>query len=343
MSRMLNINYAIEVIEGRLNGSSPDVETNKDGYKNTTFTKKIGGRSKVSAVCQKFNMKNYMVEVLHEESTEKIKEGKKIISTPNPYTNMFDNVFGFMLAQKIIELNEEEYKLLDDNIKKIFKKSGKKYSNNGSKKRVSRLQMSSLVNVSNRRVETEFNSCATSGDNGVYKIESYSGIMSGIANLNISNIGKYNISDVSTEYRDYTVKEAETLSVEDLDKDKKYEIIEKVLKALEFMSIKGNQTNHLTDTKPKFIVMADYSWGNNAFQGVLNKDGLDIEMIKETIEQNEEFRLSNVYIGVNKFFDKSNNLDVDTIKKEFEEYDFIKVDNVHNTFKNYLKELKENM
>ena len=342
MKRMLNMNYVIEVLDGRLNGSAVEVESNKDGFNNTTFTKKIGGRAKVSAVSQKANMKKYMCEVLKETIVEKTKEGKQVLSTPNPYANLFDDVFGFMLATKI-ELAEEEYKNLPEDVQKTFEKKGKKYTNNATKKRTSNLQMSSLINVSNRRVETEFNVCATSGDNMPYKIETYSGIMSGIANLNIGKIGEFTISDIASEYRDYTVKEAEVLGVENLSREDKLSRIEKTLNALEYMSIKGNQTNHLTDTKPKFIIMADYGWGNNVFQGVINKDGLDIEMLKESIDQNEEYRLSNIYIGVNKFFDKNNNLDLDTIREELREYDFIKVDNVHNTFKNYIKELRENI
>lgn len=342
MNRMLNMNYAIEVIDGRLNGSCSEVENNKDGYNNTTFTKKIGGRSKVSAVCQKANMKEYMCKVLQESIGEKTKEGKQVMSIPNPYKNIFDDVFGFMLATKI-ELTQDEYDALEDNAKATFKKDKKKYTSNATKKRTSNLQMGSLINISNRKVELEFNVCATSGDNMPYKIESYSGIMSGIASLNISNIGKFSTSDIATEFRDYSTKEAESIGVKDLTKDEKLDRIEKVLKGLEYMSIKGNQTNYLTDTKPKFIIMADYGWGNNAFQGIINKDGLDIDMLKEAIEQNEDYRLSNIYIGVNKFFDKNNNLDLEVIKEELKDYDFIKADNVHNTFKSYMEELRNSL
>lgn len=342
MNRMLNMNYAIEVMDGRLNGSATEVENNKNGYNNVTFTKKIGGRSKVSAVCQKSNIKKYMSEILKETMNKKSKEGKQIISAPNPYKNIFDDIFGFMIAAKA-ELTEEEYLLLDDDVKSMYKKNKKKYTSNVTKKRTSNLQMSSLINVSNRRVEVEFNACETSGNNMPYKIESYSGIMSGIANLNISKIGEYNISNIASEYRDYTVAEANALGVTNLSRDEKLDRVEKVLKGLEFMSIKGNQTNHLTDTKPKFIIMADYGWGNNVFQGVINKNGLDIDMLKEAIEQNEEYRLGNIYIGVNKFFDKNNNLDIETLRSELGEYEFVKIDNVHNTFDNYMNELKLSM
>lgn len=342
MNRMLNINYAIEVIDGRLNGSSPEVENNKNGFKNTTFTKKIGGRSKVSAVCQKRNIKKYMCEVLKEEIIRKTKEGKQVISVPDPYKKTLDDIFGFMIATKI-DITKEEYDLLSKEEQRAFSSSGKKYSSNATKKRISNFQMSPLVNVSNRRIETEFNSCEAIGSNGLYKIESYSGIMSGIANLNITNVGKFNMSNIATEFRDYSVKEAELIGVKDLEKEEKLARVEKALKGLEYMSIGGNQTNYLTDTKPKFIIMADYGWGNNVFQGVINKDGLDIEMLKESIEQNEEYRLSNIYIGVNKFFDKNNNLNLEALKEELKEYEFIKLDNVHNTFKNYMEELRSNM
>ena len=48
-----------------------------------------------------------------------------------------------------------------------------------------------------------------------------------------------------------------------------------VLEAIEFLSIKSNQTNYLTDTKPKFVILADYSWGNNAFGNTIIKGEMD--------------------------------------------------------------------
>lgn len=339
MKRMLNIAYGIEVLDGRLNGSCEEVERSKDGYKNTTFTKKIGGRGKVSAVCQKRNMRDYLVKVLGENESIKTKDGKQVIVASNPYQNLIDDVFGFMMAGKL-EISQEEYNALDEDEKKLYKKNKKVYTSNITKKRTSNLQMSSLINVSNRRVETEFGVCSTSGDSMPYKLETYSGIMSGIANFNISGVGEYNVTDVESEFRDYATKEAEVLGVRNLNKNEKIERITKVLRALEYMSIKGNQTNHLTDTKPKFVILADYGWGNNVFQGVINGNGLDVEMFKEALEQNEEYRLGKVRIGVNKFFDKNFDVDIEKLKEEFKEYDFIEVDNVHNTFNNYIEDLR---
>ena len=48
--RKLNGFYAIEVLNGRLNGSSDKLERNTFGFKNATFTKKVAGRSKISSL-----------------------------------------------------------------------------------------------------------------------------------------------------------------------------------------------------------------------------------------------------------------------------------------------------
>ena len=55
--RKLNGYFGCEVINGRLNGSAKEIEQNKFGFKNVVFTKKVAGRSKISAQCQKFNIK----------------------------------------------------------------------------------------------------------------------------------------------------------------------------------------------------------------------------------------------------------------------------------------------
>jgi len=341
MKRMLNVAFAIETIHARLNGSSPEVEFQKDNYKNTTYTKKIGGRGMVSAVCQKYNMKEYMAKVLGEQENAKVKDGKQIKLSPDPYSYLFDDVFGFMMADKI-SLTEEEFEELNEEQKKLYKKEKNKYTCNVTVKRLSRLQMSSLINISNRKCQFDFNICGSEAESLPYKIESYSGIMSGLVNFNIGKVGVFNITDVSSELRDYDEAAAKTLGVRELTREEKLVRIEKVLSALEYMSIQGNQTNHLTDTKPKFVIMGDYSWGNNVFQGLLTKDGVDIEGLKEALEQNEEYRLGNIYIGVNHMFDKEYSENLKGMNEALQDYDYIKISNVHEAFESYLDEIKKN-
>jgi len=176
-----------------------------------------------------------------------------------------------------------------------------------------------------------------------YKLETYSGIMANISSLHLSEIGKYKVSNTPTEFRDYDEMESKTLNVRDLSKEERTDRVEKVLRSLEYMSIKGNQTNHLTDTKPKFIILGEYSWGNNVFQGLIKKDGVDIEMLKESLEQNEEYRLSPIYIGINKLFDDEYYNKLLELKEAFKDCDFVSIDNVHNTFDKYIEYMKETL
>lgn len=356
MNRFLNIGYAVEVINGRLNGSAEEVETKKNSNGNTTFVKKIGGRGTVSAQCQKWNIQNFVqtVDKLEKSSkTFKKGEGNKKSSIeidPHPAKYFNDDIFGFMMASGKIEITVEEYENLDDELKKSYKLKGKgknqKYEKIGSGtfKRKSNFLMSHMTNISNNRVETEWAvSSADNGKNLPLQIETYSGIFAGIANVNINKIGKFIVSNEDLEFRDYSEELAETLDVKDLEKDEKLKRIKSVLRGLEYLSIQGNQNNYLTDTKPKFVILGEYSWGNNVFQGIINKNGIDIEMLKETLLQNEEFRITNIYIGVNKFFDENYNNIKEQLKELEEEFDFIKIDNVHNTFLNYVEYLEKSL
>lgn len=339
--RKLNGFYAIETINARINGSSLQVEKNKNGYKNATFTKKVSGMSKISAQCQKSNLKEYMSSMSGEQQAQRIKDGKQIKALLDPFKSEIDDIFGFMLADKV-SLSEEEYNLLDENKQKLFSKNKEVYYANITKKRKSRLQMNALVNLSTNKVEWEWNVASSTTNSMPYQQEVYSGVHTSIFNLDIEEIGKFTISNIPTEFRDYSEEEAKISEVRNLTNRERLDRVNNVLNAIEYLSISSNQTNHLTDTKPKFIVLADYSWGNNAFQGILHKGGVDLEMLKDCIAQNEEHRLSKIYIGVNRFFDDDYNNIKLQLEKEFKGCEFIEILSVHDAFKSY-KELESKL
>lgn len=340
--RKLNGAYAIEVLNGRLNGSSSQVEINKSGYKNATFTKKIAGKSKISSPCQKYNMKGYMDIMFNLALADRVKEGKQIKAFIDPFNNEIDDIFAFMIADKV-EISEEQYQALPDIQKNLFKKSKNVYYSNITKKRRSRLEMNALVNVSTGKVNWEWNVASSTTDSMPYQQEVYSGVHSSIFNLNIDDIGRFVISDNPSEYRDYSVEEAQIAGVRDLTNEERLKRVNNVLEALEFLSISSGQTNYLTDTKPKFIILADYSWGNNAFQGILKENGVDIDMLKECIAQNESHRLSNIYIGVNRFFNDTFTNMKEELEEAFKDDDYVQVSNVHAAFENYKAELRTNL
>lgn len=346
-NRFLNMAYFIEVIEGRLNGSSEQVESNKrTGFDNVSYVKKIGGRGLVSAPCQKFNIKRFMVNNSLQLSS-KMKIDKKIVIPAMPHKNVDEDIFGFMRADKD-EITEEKYNELDELEKSTFRKNKNKYERNITKKRKSRFAMSPLINIDNRRIELEWNVASTSGDAMPYSVETYSGIFAGISNVDINNISNFTISGNEAEFRDYSDLElgSNVIKEEDLklSSDEKYKRIEAAMRGLEYLSIQGNQNNHLTDTSPKFIILTEYSWGNNVFQGVIKKDGVDVEALMETMEENEEFRLSDAWIGISKRIDNENykNLKAE-LEQTFEGFNHIHIGTVKSAFDGYLKYLKESL
>ncbi len=312
--RLLNLGYMVEIVNGRLNGSAEQVELNprKDG--NVTYVKKINGKGTVSAPCQKYNIQRYMKEQGYQMS-KKIKDGKQIISSADPINFVNEDIFGFMKADKTI-----------------------------TKKRKSRWLMSHLTQVDNSRINTEWNVCkADNGENMPYNIETYSGLFAGISNINIDEISKFNVSDTD-EYKDYSTKDKIKEESLQVSKEEKYNKIKTALEGLRYLSIEGNQNNYLTDTSPKVVIMGEYKFGNAIFQGVLNRDGINIEALKETIEDNDRFRISDIWIGVSS---RVYNENIKQLKNklidEFKDYDFIHVGTVGNAFNNYLSYLEETM
>lgn len=342
-NRFLNMVYFIEVIEGRLNGSAEQVERKKTGFDNVSYVKKIGNRGLVSAPCQKWNMKKFM-NFKGYELSKRMKNGKKIAISALPHKFIDEAIFGFMRADKE-ELTEEQYNELSKEEQNSFKKKGKnKYGRNITKKRKSRFLMSPLINVSNKKINFEWNVSSTDGDSLPYCVETYAGIFAGIANVDINNINKFTISNNEAEFRDYSnLENIEEKDIQ-LSKKEKYNRIKVAIQGLQYLSIEGNQNNHLTDTTPKFIILAEYSWGNNVFQGIIKEKGIDIEALEETLEDNDEFRLSNVWIGVST---RIENEDFQELKKQLQEelkdYDYIKIGTIKNSFDKYLKYLKETL
>lgn len=344
--RFLNGVYAIEVLNGRLNTSCPDVENNNSGYDNITFTKKVENKGYDSASSIKSSMKKYMIGQ-GENISQYIKDGKKIIVEANPNKNLNEDVFGFMKAETV-KLNEEQYKQLDDDIKQIYELKGKEYINKATKKRDAKFKLNGLIGLGISKVKKEYGICKTVGDSMPYVLETYSDIMSGLFNFDINSVGKFIVSDDEKQFRDYSVAEAKTLDVkEELSKEERECRIETTLRALQYLSIESNQSNYLVDTTPKVVILGEYSWGNNVFQGVINKKGMNVEALKETIKDNEQFRLSKIWIGISiRIASEQFAIDKEELKKQLSDEelsDIIEVTTVGEAFNSYIKYMKETL
>lgn len=339
----LNILYGIEVLNGRLNLSSPEVEQRKDENNTTSYVKKIGGRAYVSAPCIKQAIQGYMRDVAKLRISKKTKVENKVISPANPYVFSNEDLFGFMMLGKIT-LSKEQYDCLSKDEQMGYSSNGKKgYTKNITKKRKARFMLSPAINVSNRRINTEYNVCTTDSYSLPYKSEVYSGILVGYGNMDINNVGKFIVSNDETAFRDYSVEEEEISETDViLSKTERFTRIEAALRGLEYLQIKGNRTNNLTDTGIKIVILGEYSWGNNLFQGVITKDGIDAEILKETLEENEQFRMSPVWIGFSqRLSDDKVKESLNNLKEALKEYDFINIGSIKNSFDGYLEYLKK--
>lgn len=344
MKRFLNGAYAIEVIAGKLNLSSKDVETKKSLHDSATFVKKINGRGVISAPCQKYNIKRFMGDIKGQRISTKTKTEKTIVIPAQPATYVDEDIFGFMRASSIT-ISKEDYEKLSPEEQGLFTSEKKdKYKQNITKKRRSRFQLSPMINISNSNITNEWNICSTSSDSMPYNSEIYSGMFAGLSNLNITDVSEFKISDISSEFRDYALSEGIEESDIDLSIDEKYNRIEAAIKGLQYLAIEGNQNNHLTDTGLKVVVLGEYCWGNNVFQGCFNQSGIDIEALKETLEENDEFRTSDIYIGVSKRIWNKNFKDLSKkLEEAFANYNYIHIGSVKESFDSYLKFLKDSL
>ncbi len=338
--RFLNAAYIVEVINGRLNGSAEQVESKKSSFDYFSYIKKIGNRATVSAPCQKFAIKKF-AESKGYELSKRMKNGKKISISAMPDKYIDEDVFGFMRADND-ELTEDQFNQLSEIEKKTFKHNKKNniYTRNITKKRKSRFLMSHLTNISNRSVNLEWNVATSQGDSLPYVVETSSGIFQGISNIDIENISKFIVSDVESQYRDFTKGEAADIAP--IEVGEKLKRIEVILRGLQYLSIQGNQNNYLTDTSPKLIILGEYSWGNNVFQGIIKSNGLDIDAFLETFEENKEYQKSDIWIGVSKRIIDQNYTDLkERLNTELSMYENIHITTIKGAFDGYLEYLYE--
>lgn len=345
---------AIETKNARLNGSSKDAEGGGSTVQNISYTKKIRNRNGVfpygSGVYVKKNIKDFARINGHNISNVRAIDTTQAVTEGSPYKNYDEDIMGFMIASKL-SLSEKEFNELSEEEKATFKrvKKGKKtlYEKNITKKRKGRLMVSPLQAISSTRIHQEFNTRETDATNIIYTKEVYSNIMSMGFNLDIKNVGIYTVSEDESGFRDYSPEEIDVFDLDadengiiKLDKEEKNKRIVDTLRAIQYFNTGIAQTNNLEDLNAKFVIMADYSIGNNIFNNIFRNGMLDIDYLVEAIEENEEFRQSKVYIGVRHGFMKLGDKDLKEVLREaFESNDDVLVSTVGDAFDGYIENL----
>lgn len=350
MSKFLIGCVGIETRNARLNGSSKDAEGGGSTLQNIAYTKKIRSRKGTfpyaSGVYVKKNIKDFAKDLGHNISGVRSISTTEAASEGHPYKNYDEDVMGFMIASKLV-LDEDEYNLLPEVIQATFKKTSKNkkiiYEKNITKKRKGRFMVSPLQAISSTKIHSEFNVRQTDATNLLYTKEVYSNIMSMGFNLDIENVGVFKASEDESGFRDYSKEEVESLGLIanddgtiELEKEVKTKRIVDTLKAIQHFNTGIGQSNNLEDLNSKFVILAEYSIGNNIFNNIFRDGILDREYLLEAIEENEDYRLSNIFIGVRssfmavigedlkevleKTFENNNNVIVGTVKEAFDGY-----------------------
>ncbi|MCQ4925042.1 hypothetical protein NE686_18215 [Tissierella carlieri] len=354
MGKFLTGCIAIETRNARLNGSSKDVEGGGNALQNISYTKKIRNRNGAfpyaSGVYVKKNIKKYVVANGHNISNVNSIDTTQAVTEGNPYKNYDEDVMGFMIASKLI-LTEEEFAQLPDIEQSTFKRVTKAkktlYEKNITKKRKGRLMVTPIQAIAKTTVKDEFNVRETNKTNLLYTKEIYSTIMSMGFNLDILNVGVFSVSEDESGFRDYSPEEAENLDLNTndegiifLDKVEKRRRITDTLKAIQHFNTGIAQANNLEDLNAKFVIMAEYSIGNNIFNNIFRNGVLDIEYLVEAIEENESYRLSKIYMGVRSGFMKIDGKDMkEVLQERFKDNQYIIIGTVGEAFDGYIEYL----
>jgi len=79
-----------------------------------------------------------------------------------------------------------------------------------------------------------------------------------------------------------------------------------VIKALPYLQGGAKLTSHLTDVSPKLVILAAIDGGNHIFMNIVKEENgeaiMDIEALKEVLNEYDDSLLTDVYIGLRKGF-----------------------------------------
>lgn len=246
------------------------------------------------------------LEQKYDWSISPIERQKKIAFTSaNPIEYDDDDVFGYMRALKAKE--------------------------GGTVTRISPLKTSPLISVIGQITTQDFGVMARhEGDPVPYEHEFYSTVLKGIFSLDLDSLGVFYTNE-KTGYKNMYPKLEEEAEEKGLTKDEengswsmpvdiRIKRAQDVIKALPYLQGGAKLTSHLTDVSPKFVILAVIDGGNHIFMNIVKEeDGeplIDIEALKEVINEYSDCLLTDVYIGSRKGFMDSINNDIKKLAEE---------------------------
>lgn len=270
------------------------------------------------------------LEKKYEWSISPIERQKKIAFTSaNPIDYDDDDVFGYMRALKAKE--------------------------GGTVTRISPLKTSPLISVIGQTPTQDFGVMARhEGDPVPYEHEFYSTVLKGIFSLDLDSLGVF-YNNEKTGYKNMYPKLEEEAEEKGLTKDEengswsmpkdiRIKRAQDVIKSLPYLQGGAKLTSHLTDVSPKFVILTAIDGGNHIFMNIVKEEEseplIDIEALKEVINEYSDCLLTDVYIGRRKGFMDSINND---IKKLTEENSNIKSGTIKEAVDQFIDKISELM
>lgn len=347
-------NILREVKNGRLNCNNAKNEQFTNDAANGTYVKKIRRGNEIFPYASTQNQKKVIKDFARSQgfsiSSVRSINSKSATNEGNPYKNYDEDIMGFMNAEALT-LTAEEYEELDEKDKIGFKKKGKKgYAKNITKKRRAKLMMTPLQAIGNTKITSEFSTRQTDDTSLLYTKEVYSTDMSSAFILDVDGLGRFNANDRESAYRDYNLEEAEAILETPIEeKEMNFEInveerisrVNVTLDALRVLNSRITMTNNLEDLSAKFIIMANYNVGSSIFNNIFENSELKIDYLKQAIEENEQYRISKVYIGCREqFFRQDDHYLLELLRLSFENDDRFIIGGVKEVIDIYKRDLK---
>ena len=288
------------------------------------------------------------------------RESKIAFTEANPVQYADDDIFGYMKAAKDVVRDEDGNPTMD--------KKGKEQKEDVTVTRVSPLKNSVIVSVTPVSTVENWSSMARQeGDSVPYVKEEYSAIMKGMFSLDLFQAGtfaSYNktgfknlteklkvdaLSQGGTEINDPYVKtkSGEAQKLVQLPKATRVKRVVDTIAALKTISGGAMQTNNMADVTPKFIILATMSSGNHPFSHVATSEGqkgekplLNIEGLKEVLQDYKEQFKGTIFIGKRSGFWDEYNEELKALQNEF---DNIKVLSINQAIDGYCEQVKTQM
>jgi len=310
----------IDVDVAALNNAGGDTSSNLE---NAIVTKKIkkGGKEYpyVSGQAWRFWWRNTLETQFCWQMSPIIREKKIAFTEADPMQYPDDDIFGYMRAKKVEEIDDEGNPILE--------KNGKPKMKNDTLTRISPLKNSALIGVAyNPIVQNWASMTRQEGDAVPFGIDEYCAVMKGMFSLNIDMAGRFSLLNrtgytnislgMKKEYCDNgalltddpfaKTKMEIPVQLVSLDDENRLNRIKDTISALKTLSGGAKQTTNMADVTPKLIVLANFTTGNHPFSHLAKEERgiarFSVDALEEVINDYSDQFIGKIYVGKRKGF-----------------------------------------